>query len=56
LLLAVPVLGAGLSVFVTKISENRLKVLLAFTAAYLLALSFLHLVPEIFEGRDPKVM
>jgi zinc transporter ZupT len=56
LLLAVPVLGAGLSVFVTRITENRLKVLLAFTAAYLLALSFLHLVPEIFEGRDPKVM
>lgn len=52
----VPVLGAGLSVFVARMSENRLKVLLAFTAAYLLALSFLHLVPEIFERKDPKVM
>lgn len=55
-LLVIPVLGAGLSVFVTRMSENRLKVLLAFTAAYLLALSFLHLVPEIFAGSNPKTM
>ena len=40
--------------FFLKLSENRLKVLLAFSAAYLLALSFLHLVPEIFAGPDSK--
>ncbi len=40
--------------FYLKLSENRLKVVLAFSAAYLLALSFLHLVPEIFAGQDGK--
>lgn len=45
---------AGSVVFFIKLSENRLKVILAFSAAYLLALSFLHLLPEIFEGSNGK--
>jgi len=53
-LLIVPVILAGSVVFFIKLSENRLKVLLAFSAAYLLALSFLHLIPEIFAAEDSK--
>ena len=53
-LLIVPVLAAGIAVFFLKLGENRLKVLLAFSAAYLLALSFLHLVPELFSVPNPK--
>ena len=47
-LLFIPVLIAGITVFFIKLSESHLKLLLAFSAAYLLALSFLHLLPEIF--------
>lgn len=38
--------------FYLKLSESRLKVLLAFSAAYLLALSFLHLIPELFAVKN----
>ncbi len=47
-LLFIPVLLAGVTVFFIKLTESHLKLLLAFSAAYLLALSFLHLLPEIF--------
>lgn len=53
-LLSMPVLVAGSAVFFVKLSDNRLKVVLAFSAAYLLALSFLHLLPEIFSNNDGK--
>lgn len=49
-LLFLPVLIAGITVFFIKLTESHLKLLLAFSAAYLLALSFLHLVPEIFSS------
>jgi zinc and cadmium transporter len=49
-LLFVPVLIAGITVFYIKLTESHLKLLLAFSAAYLLALSFLHLLPEIFSN------
>ncbi|MBS1646541.1 MAG: ZIP family metal transporter [Bacteroidetes bacterium] len=49
-LLCVPVLAAGSLVFFVPLSENRLKLLLAFSAAYLLALSFLHLIPEVYQS------
>jgi zinc transporter ZupT len=50
LLLFLPVLLAGITVFFIKLTESRLKLLLAFSAAYLLALSFLHLIPDIFSS------
>lgn len=49
-LLFIPVLLAGITVFFIKLTESHLKLLLAFSAAYLLALSFLHLVPDIFSS------
>ena len=49
-LLFLPVLLAGITVFFIKLTESHLKLLLAFSAAYLLALSFLHLIPEIFSS------
>lgn len=49
-LLFIPVLLAGITVFFIKLTEGHLKLLLAFSAAYLLALSFLHLLPEIFSS------
>ena len=49
LLLFLPVFGCGLLVFRIVIKEHQLKLILAFSAAYLLALTFLHLMPEVFE-------
>ena len=49
-LLFLPVLLAGITVFFIKLTESHLKLLLAFSAAYLLALSFLHLIPDIFSS------
>jgi zinc transporter ZupT len=47
-MLFAPVLLAGILLFYVKFSESSLKLLLAFSAAYLIGLCFLHLVPEIF--------
>ncbi len=49
LLLFLPVFFGGLLVFRVVIKENQLKLILAFSAAYLLALTFLHLIPEVFQ-------
>ncbi|MGZ3867117.1 MAG: ZIP family metal transporter [Bacteroidia bacterium] len=53
-LLSLPILLAGVVMFYIKLSENRLKVILAFSAAYLLALSFLHLIPEVFASQPAR--
>jgi zinc and cadmium transporter len=53
-LLFIPVLLAGITVFFIKLTESHLKLLLAFSAAYLLALSFLHLIPEIFSSLSAR--
>jgi zinc and cadmium transporter len=53
-LLSLPILLAGFAMFKIKLSENRLKVILAFSAAYLLALSFLHLIPEVFASQPAR--
>lgn len=55
LLLFLPVLLCGLLVFRLKISDEMLKLILAFSAAYLLALSFLHLLPEVFGSGNEKI-
>ncbi len=53
-LLSLPILLSGFTMFKIKLSENRLKIILAFSAAYLLALSFLHLIPEVFSAQSSK--
>lgn len=53
-LLILPILLAGFAMFYIKLSENHLKIILAFSAAYLLALSFLHLVPDVFASLPAK--
>lgn len=50
LLLVVSVMGPGLLVYVVKLeSKNALKLLLSFSAAFLIGISFLSLLPEIYE-------
>lgn len=54
LLLFAPVVMSGMLVFGMKITESRLKLVLSFSGAYILALSLLHLLPELYEGQDPE--
>lgn len=42
------VIISGLSVYLVKINQNRLKLLLAFSGAYLFALSVTKLIPDIY--------
>ena len=52
LLLFFPVVISGLLVFSIKITDNRLKLILSFSGAYILSLALLHLLPELYEGQD----
>lgn len=51
-LLFFPVVISGLAVFLVKPNIKYLKLLTAFSGAYLLGISFLEIVPEIFGGDD----
>jgi zinc and cadmium transporter len=56
LLLALPVLITG-SIFLSlKIKAKNLRFLLAFSAAYLFAISVTHLLPECYEGANGKTI
>jgi zinc and cadmium transporter len=54
-LFVVAMLGGGLMFFGVKITPTRMKLLLSFSAAYLLALTFLHLLPEAMEDGGQRV-
>jgi zinc transporter ZupT len=55
-ILFVSVFIGGISVFYFKwFGKNYLKLLLAFSGAYLFALTVLHLIPEAYAGNDSKV-
>jgi zinc transporter ZupT len=57
-LFGVAILGGSLMFFGIKITPIRMKLLLSYSAAYLLSLTFLHLLPEAMEdgGRSVGVM
>lgn len=46
----IAITGGGVLLLGKKISSSQMKLLLSFSAAYLLALTFLHLLPEVMEG------
>ncbi len=46
--LSLPIFICGIIFINIKIKENRLKLILSFSASYLLSISFLHLLPELF--------
>lgn len=50
ILFASAMLGAGIFFITKKQSSNGIKLLLSFSAAYLLGLTLLHLFPELFAG------
>jgi zinc transporter ZupT len=54
-LFGVAILGGGLMFFGIKITPTRMKLLLSYSAAYLLALTFLHLLPEAMEEGGQRV-
>lgn len=56
LFLIAPILLAGCIALKIKINQINLRLLLAFSAAYLFALSIIHLLPEAFELGNVKQM
>lgn len=54
ILLSLPVLVTGVIFLSLKIKAKNLRFILAFSAAYLFAISVTHLLPECYEGYDGK--
>ena len=54
-LFLVAVVGGGVLLLGKRITPAQMKLLLAFSAAYLLALSFLHLLPEVMEEGNHEI-
>lgn len=56
ILLSIPVLITGFIFLSLKIKAKNLRFLLAFSAAYLFAISVTHLLPECYEGANGKTI
>src|SRR5688572_19972355 len=56
ILLTIIVFTSGLTLFLfKKINATFLKLLLSFSAAYLFAISLLHLIPEVYASQDKYI-
>ncbi len=56
LFLVAPILITGSVALLIRVNQGKLRLLLAFSAAYLFALSIIHLLPEAFEFGQVKQM
>lgn len=56
LALATPILFAGLLAYNMSIIQSRLRLILAFSAAYLFALAIMHMLPEAFGNGNIKTV
>lgn len=56
LLLAAPIILTGLVAFNISIQQARLRLILAFSAGYLFALSMMHMLPDAFSQSDMKLV
>jgi zinc and cadmium transporter len=54
-LLVAPILLSGFVTLMVTIPQNKLRLLLSLSAAYLFSVSIIHLLPEAFAGRDVKL-
>lgn len=52
--LAAPIFVTGLIAFSLSIGQTRLRLILAFSAAYLFAITIMHMLPEVFTGNNVK--
>ena len=50
-----PILITGLVAFKIRIQQNSLRLILAFSAAYLFAISIMHMLPEAFMNNETKL-
>ncbi|MBX3164778.1 MAG: ZIP family metal transporter [Bacteroidetes bacterium] len=55
ILLIAPILIAGAVAFSIKVNQTRLRLILAFSAAYLFSISIMHMLPEAFENDNVKL-
>ena len=56
LLLVIPVLLSGSAVLLIKTNARFLKLITAFSGAYLLSISFLEIIPEIYSGDNAHII
>lgn len=54
-LIATVLIGGGLAYFIKKSMANGLKYILAFSGAFLLATSVMHLIPEVYASQNNKI-
>lgn len=54
LLFIVTLLGGSLPLWFKGLNERRMQLLLAFSGAFLLSITFLHLLPETFDSNNPR--
>lgn len=54
--LIAPILLAGIIAFNIVIEQTRLRLILAFSAAYLFAISIMHMLPEAFAHSNIKLV
>lgn len=52
--LVAPILITGLAAFSINIGQTRLRLILAFSAAYLFSITIIHMLPEVFTGVNVK--
>ncbi len=48
-------LGYGLALFLKPKSKSKLKLLLAFSGSFLLSLTVMHLLPEVYESHNHNI-
>jgi zinc and cadmium transporter len=53
--LAAPILLTGIAAFAVKMPQKRLRLILAFSAAYLFAISIIHMLPEVMMQSNTKL-
>lgn len=54
--LIAPILVAGIVAFNIRIEQTRLRLILAFSAAYLFAIAIMHMLPEAFANSNVKLV
>lgn len=54
--LFLPVMLSGLSIFAFKTSDHLLKLILSFSGAYLLSISFTEIIPEIYSNENKELV
>ena len=48
-------LGYGIAIFIKPQNKNNIKLLLAFSGSFLLSITLIHLLPEVYESKTKNI-